>query len=370
MIRIYTLLASLFISAYSTADEASWPFQVRSVAELNEPWAMTFMPDGRLLITEKKGRLLVLNQYGTKSAPIKGLPKVDYGGQGGLGDVVLHPDFASNKLIYISYAEKGKNNTRGAAIARATLNFNEKDQGRLVDLKVIWRQVPKVTGRGHYGHRMAFSPDGYLYISSGDRQKFDPAQNMNKNLGKIIRLNDDGSIPIDNPFVNQGGVSAQIWSLGHRNPLGLAFDSKGRLWNQEMGPRHGDELNLVLKGKNYGYPIVSNGNHYDGRKIPNHDTHPEFEAPKTYWVPAISPAGLIIYSDTLFDKWQGNAFLGGLSSRTLVRVALIKNRAEEVERFEMGARIREIEQGPLGALWILEDGSSGRLLKLTPKTAR
>jgi glucose/arabinose dehydrogenase len=331
---------------------------------------MTFLPDGRMLISEKKGRLLMVTQDGDKSEPVSGVPEVDYGGQGGLGDVVLHPEFADNSTIYLSYAEAGEGDVRGAAVMRATLIVSN-DGGELSNQEVIWRQDPKVTDRGHYGHRLAFSDDGYLFISSGDRQKFTPAQEMQQNLGKIVRLDDDGSVPSDNPFADQGGVAAQIWSLGHRNPLGIAFDAEGRLWNQEMGPRHGDELNLVIRGANYGYPIVSNGNHYDGRDIPDHNTRPEFEAPKAFWVPAISPAGLMFYSGELFAAWTGNAFLGGLSSRALIRVEIDGDTAAEAERFEMGERIREVEQGPDGAIWLLEDedddgGKGGRLLKLTP----
>jgi glucose/arabinose dehydrogenase len=331
---------------------------------------MTFLPDGRLLITEKKGRLLVVTQDGDQSQPVSGVPEVDYGGQGGLGDVVLHPEYADNGTIYLSYAEVGEDDVRGAAVMRATLTLNE-DAGALSNQRVIWRQDPKVTGRGHYAHRIVFSRDSHMFISSGDRQKFTPAQEMQQNLGKILRLNDDGSVPSDNPFSEQGGVAAQIWTLGHRNPLGIAFDGEGRLWAQEMGPRHGDELNLIVRGENYGYPIVSNGNHYDGRIIPDHDTRPEFEAPKSYWVPAISPAGLIIYTGDLFPAWEGNAFLGGLSSEALIRVEIEGDSAREVERFEMGERIREVEQGPDGAIWLLEDedddiGQGGRLLKLTP----
>jgi glucose/arabinose dehydrogenase len=189
---------------------------------------------------------------------------------------------------------------------------------------------------------------------------------MRQNLGKVIRLRDDGSVPEDNPFFRQGGVAAQVWSLGHRNPLGLAFAPDGRLWELEMGPRHGDELNLVVKGNNYGYPIVSNGDHYSGAEIPDHDTRPEFSAPKAYWVPAISPAGLVIYDGSQFPQWRGNAFIGGLSSQSLVRVQIDGDDAAEAERFDMGRRIREIEQGPDGAIWLLEDGGDGRLLKLTP----
>lgn len=372
MRRLTVLALSLSLVACASADPDSWPFVAEPVAQLREPWAMVFMPDGRMLISEKEGRLLVVTQSGRQSAPISGVPAVDYGGQGGLGDVILHPQFESNNVIYMSYAEAGEGGTRGAAVIRATLNLSG-DGGALSDVSVIWRQDPKVSGRGHYGHRMAFSDDGYLFISSGERQKLDPAQDMTGNLGKIVRLNDDGTVPDDNPFADQGGVTAQIWSLGHRNPLGLAFDLEGRLWNQEMGPAHGDELNLVVRGENYGYPLVSNGNHYNGDEIPDHDTRPDLYAPKVYWVPAISPGGLMIYSGNLFIEWRGNAFLGGLGSRTLVRVKISGDQAAEAERFDMGERIREVEQGPLGAIWLLEDedgGSGGRLLKLTPKAPR
>jgi glucose/arabinose dehydrogenase len=332
---------------------------------------MTFLPDDRLLVTEKPGRLLLVTQSGQQSSPIEGVPQVDYGGQGGLGDVILHPDYANNRVIYLSYAEAGEGNTRGAAVARAELELNEQG-GKLHNLRVIWRQQPKVSGRGHYGHRLVFAADGKLFITSGERQKFDPAQDMRQNLGKIIRLNDDGSVPEDNPFADRNGVTAQIWSLGHRNPLGLAFDASGQLWSHEMGPLGGDELNRVVRGENYGYPIVSNGRHYDGRPIPDHHTHPEFQAPAVYWVPVISPAGFIIYSGDLFPAWQGDGFIGGLSSQSLVRVRFDAgdhgNKVQEAERFDMGRRIREVEQGPNGAIWLLEDRSGGRLLKITPAT--
>jgi glucose/arabinose dehydrogenase len=366
MQRLLPVFACLTLAACATADEDSWPFMATPITEFDEPWAMTFLPDGRLLVTEKPGRLLVVTQDGNKSAPVNGVPDVDYGGQGGLGDVILHPDFADNGVIYLSYAEAGDDKKRGAAVVRATLDLSEGGAA-LNDVQVIWRQYPKVSGRGHYGHRLVFSPDGHLFISSGERQKFDPAQDMQGNLGKIVRLNDDGTVPDDNPFFERGGVTAEIWSLGHRNPLGIAFDAAGRLWNQEMGPRHGDELNLVKPGLNYGYPLVSNGDHYSGKEIPDHDTRPDLEAPKAYWVPAISPAGLLIYDGDKFPDWQGNAFLGGLSSQALIRVEFDGENAREAERFEMGERIREVEQGPDGAIWILEDGSNGQLLKLLPK---
>jgi aldose sugar dehydrogenase len=354
--------------AASAATEGR-PFTVEDVARFVEPWAMTFLPDGRLLVTEKKGALKVVDVATGTSGTVSGVPAVDYGGQGGFGDIVLHPRFADNGMVYMSYAEAGEDDTRGAAVARAKLTLDDSGGGALSDMEVIWRQAPKVTGRGHYGHRIAFGPDGMLWISSGDRQKFDPAQDMAANLGKILRLNDDGSVPADNPFVDQGGVAAQVWSLGHRNPLGIAFDAQGRLWNHEMGPKDGDELNLVERGANYGYPIVSNGDHYDGRVIPDHDTRPEFEAPVVTWTPVISPAGFVLYSGSAFPDWQGDGFIGGLSSKALVRVEFDGTSARAAERWDMGARIREVEQGPDGALWLLEDdrdGSQGRLLKLAP----
>ncbi len=365
MTRNFLLIALFLFSAFSHAEDDALPFEVSPIATFNEPWAMTFLPDGRLLVTEKRGRLYVVTQDGEKSRPAEDVPNVDYRGQGGLGDVILHPDFEKNQLVYLSYAESGRGNTRGAAVARGRLEFNKRGNPLLEGVEVIWRQNPKVTDDGHYGHRMVFDDDGYLFISSVERQKFDPAQHMTGNLGKIVRLYDDGSVPDDNPFYDQGDVTAEIWSLGHRNPLGMAFDAKGRLWNSEMGPLHGDELNLVIKGENYGYPIVSNGDHYNGDPIPDHDTRPEFEAPKAWWNPTIAPAELIFYSGDMFPEWKGSALIAGLRPRCIIRVDIKGDSAQEAERFPMGIRIREVEQGPDGALWVLEDRDGGRLLKLT-----
>lgn len=349
------------------ATSSDKPFSVAVIADFDEPWAMTFVPgSNRALITEKKGKLLLWEADGPV-VEIAGVPTVAYGGQGGLGDIILHPDFANNQFVYLSYAEAGEGGF-GAAVARAKLDLT-KNKPALSDAQVIWRQEPKVSGQGHYGHRLAFGPDGMLYISSGDRQKFDPAQDLNQNLGKIIRLTDGGMVPSDNPFYDQGRVKSQVWSYGHRNPLGIAFDADGRLWNQEMGPAGGDELNLVKKAANYGYPKVSNGDHYDGRNIPDHSAGDGFEAPKVFWNPAISPGGLMIYSGDLFKDWKGSAFLGGLGSTSLIRVQLNGENASKADQWNMDARIREVEQGPDGAIWLLEDGKSGsegRLLKLTP----
>ena len=337
------------------------PFTATPVASFDEPWAMTFLPDGRLLVTEKAGRLLIVGQDGRKSAPLGGVPVVAYGGQGGLGDVVLHPDFANNRMIYLSYAEPGSGGVAGTAIGRGILGSDGIEK-----FQVIWRQEPKVSGKGHYSGRMAFASDGFLFITSGERQKMTPAQDLNQNLGKIIRLSDAGGVPGDNPFYDQGRVKSQSWSYGHRNLLGIAFAPDGKLWVHEMGPAGGDELNLIVKGGNYGWPIVSNGRHYGGGDIPDHHTRPEFVAPKLSWTPVISPAGLVIYTGDRFPAWKGSALIGGLSSEALIRVAFDGDTAREVERFDMGRRIREVEQGPDGALWLLEDGEGGRLLKLTP----
>lgn len=371
---VLTLLA-LCLPTLALAEN---PFSVEAVARFDEPWSLAVMPDGRLLVTEVKGSLYIVDEDGNSSRPVSGMPDVLYAGQGGLGDVVLHPDFASNGLVYLSYAEAGVAGTQGAAVARAVLDASGR-RPALRDLEVIWRQYPKLVGYGHYGHRMLFDDAGYLWITSGDRQKFTPAQDMQSNVGKLIRLNDDGSIPDDNPFVDHYekqplvddiGVYPEIWSLGHRNPLGLALDLEGRLWEIEMGPAGGDELNLIRRGANYGYPVVSNGEHYDGRPMPDHDTRPEFQAPALWWTPVISPGDMLVYRGKAFEAWRGNALVAGLSSRAIIRIELGEDgSARELERFDMNARIRSVEEAADGSLWVLEDergGSEGRLLRLRP----
>jgi len=370
---IIAFLAMACVQAQTTA-----PFDVTEVTQFDEPWSMAFLPDGRILVAEKKGRLQLVGQDGKSFGSVRGIPDVDYLGHGGFGDVVLHPEFETNGLVYMSYVEGAVGRTRGAAVARGVLTLTER-RGTLSDLEVVWRQYPKMVGYGHYGHRIAFDDDGYLWISSGDRQKFTPAQDMQSNVGKIVRLHDDGSIPADNPFVDYDSIDAlvddegvypEIWSLGHRNPLGMTFDLDGQLWVIEMGPRGGDELNRIVRGGNYGYPTVSNGEHYDGRAIPDHDTNPEFDKPVLWWTPVISPAHLIAYSGDAFPQWHGNLLSAGLSSRAIIRIEVDGDTAREVERYPMGAPMRSVVQGPEGVLWVLEDESregTGRLLKLTPK---
>lgn len=366
-IGITALLASACgtgAGAQNKATTGDLPFQMIEVAVFNEPWAMAFLPDGRALITEKAGKLKLWRE-GQAAADVTGVPTVSYAGQGGLGDVVPHPGFAKNRLVYLSWAE-ANGDVKGAAVGRAKL-VEDNAGARLEGLTVIWRQTPKVSGNGHFGHRIAFGPDGKLYISSGDRQKFDPAQDLTMNLGKVVRLNDDGSVPADNPMASKGGVTAQVYAYGIRNPLGLDFDAQGCLWEVEMGPRHGDELNLVTPGANFGYPLASNGNHYDGRDLPDHKPGDGFVAPKVFWNPAISPGGMMVYKGTAFSGWTGDAFIGALGGKALIRVDLNGDQAAKGDHWPMDNRIRDVDQSADGHIWLLEDGDKGRLLKLSPR---
>ena len=354
------------VAQANTQKTISQSYRVETIAQFNEPWAITSLPDQHLLITERKGQLKLFDPKTKSIVNVSGVPAVSYGGQGGLGDVILHPDFQNNHWLYLSYASKGQGGY-GAEISRAKLDLSNPAQPKLTDLKTIWQQVPKVSGQGHYGHRMMFGPDGKLWVSSGERQKFDPAQDMQSNLGKVLRLNDDATPVKDNPFIQQGGVTAQIWSLGHRNPLGMAFDPQGQLWVVEMGPKGGDELNRIVKGENYGYPIVSNGDHYSGLPIPDHHTHPEFKAPEIDWTPVISPSSLMIYTGNQFPLWQQKALIGGLSSEAIIVVDLNAKPVREVQRLDMKQRIRGLHQAQDGSIWVIEDGPKAKLLKLSAK---
>lgn len=358
--------ASVNAGGLAATPLAAAPFTLQEAGDFDVPWAIAFLPGGDALVTERSGALKLWRE-GQPTRTIAGTPSVSFAGQGGLGDVVLHPDFASNRLVYLSWAEAGTGG-KGAVVGRARLS---DDMARLESLTVIWRQSPKVEGDGHFGHRIAFGPDGMLYISSGERQKFTPAQDRDQNLGKIIRLTDSGAIPADNPWAAEGGVRAQIWSLGHRNPLGIAFDSAGRLWETEMGPEGGDELNLIQRGGNYGYPNASNGSRYGGADIPDHAPGDGYVAPLIWWTPVISPGGLLIYSGSRFPAWRGDAFIPALSGQGLVRVHLSGASATPGDRWATGFRVRAVAQSPDGGLWLLEDGGTagqGRLFRMIPKS--
>jgi glucose/arabinose dehydrogenase len=356
---------------------------VETLAKLDNPWGMAFLPDGRLLITEKTGQLRVFAD-GKVSAPIKGLPKVEYKNQGGLLDVAIDPDFAKNELVYLSFTEVAEQQPKGAKVRTdprlgkfvdptdTVLKGTAVARGRLVgaelkDVTVIWRQEPKIVGLNHFGGRLAFAPDGKLFITSGDRQSFDPAQDLRTNLGKVVRINPDGTIPNDNPFASKSGARPDIWSFGHRNPLGAAINpTSGQLWIHEMGPEGGDEVNIIEAGKNYGWPVVSEGDNYDGTPIPRHATKPEFATPVRSWNPSISPSGLIFYDGDLLPTWRGNVLLGGLSSKSIFRLTVGDARVTDVEQINIDRRIRDVLQAADGAVLVLSDGDDGELLRLTP----
>jgi aldose sugar dehydrogenase len=354
-------------SAHRAAAEVKDAFKVEELGRFDEPWAMALLPDGSALITERKGELKLWSSPDIAKVVLR--VKVDYGGQGGLGDVALAPDFKTAKTptIYISWAEAGPNNTRGAVVGKATY-LNLVDGPGVFEPQIIWRQVPKVSGRGHFSHRIAFSPDGkYLFLSSGERQKFTPAQDLSNNLGKVLRLNLDGTPAAGNPFADRGGVSAQIWSYGHRNLLGLQFDANGQLWDLEHGPAGGDELNRIEPGKNYGWPLVSDGDNYDGTPIPRNSTRPDLAQSAISWNPVIAPGDFIFYSGKMWPEWKGQALIAGMVYPGLVRVRIDGDKGREEARYPLGHRIREIREDRDGSLLLLEDGKGGRLLRLTRK---
>ena len=338
------------------------------ISTFSYPWSFSFLNNDHLLVATKPGKIWLLDSAGSKKE-VKNSVSVEYGGQGGMGDVVPHPNYAKNYYIYFSYItsdDGGK--TRYAAVDKAILR--DVNSPKLERIERIWEQFPAVTSKGHFSHRIAFGPKGSvqenkIFITSGDRQMQDPAQMWDTNFGKIVRLNDDGSVPKDNPFKNRGELAKTFWTTGHRNALGLAFDQKNHLWANEMGPRHGDELNLIVPGSNYGWPLVSEGNHYNGAVIPPHDTRPEFTPPVVYWVPTLAPSGLTFYSGNEFKEWQGQAFLGGLKGKSLVRLKFKDEQVIEEERFSWQVRVRDVEVENSGSIWVIEDGSNARLIKFS-----
>ncbi len=364
------LLATAVAPACAQSDGGSGavntkagPVAVEVVATgLDHPWGMAFLPDGRLLVTEREGRLRILGTDKKLSAPIEGVPEVRARGQGGLLDVALDPDFRTNNLIWLSYAEPGGDGA-STAFVRAKLG-----QGRLDDVRLIFRQLPKVSGNGHYGGRIVFPPTGHVFLTTGERQKFDPAQDLMSHLGKIIRLNKDGTVPKDNPFVGRTDAKPEIWSYGHRNVQGAAIHPEtGELWTIEFGPRGGDELNRPEAGKNYGWPLVSWGNHYNGGDIPDPPTRPDLVDAVKYWNPVISPSGMIFYTGDLFPQWKNNLLVAGLSSESLTRLKIENRKVTEEERIELDERIRDVEQGPDGSIYLATDDSDGEIWRLRPR---
>ncbi|NMO14279.1 PQQ-dependent sugar dehydrogenase [Pyxidicoccus fallax] len=345
--------------------------QVTEIASgFNKPWAIAFLPDRRMLVTEKPtGKLFIVTPDGKKSPAVEGLPPVDGRNQGGLLDVEVGPDYAKSGLIYWTYYEP-REGGNGLAVARAKLVDGPKP--RVANLQVIFRMQPTLESTLHAGGRLVFTPDGKLFVTLGERSILPgrvQARDLKSHFGKIVRINPDGSVPQDNPFVGRQDARPEIWSLGHRNILSAALDSQNRLWEVEMGPRGGDELNLVGKAKDYGWPTIGYGEEYSGEPIHKTTQGPGMEQPVYYWDPVISPSGMVIYSGTLFPEWRDNVFIGGLSSQALVRLVMKDDRVVGEERLltDLNARIREVVQGPEGALYVLTDASNGRLLKLTPR---
>jgi glucose/arabinose dehydrogenase len=340
------------------------PFQITEVATFASPWAFAFLPDGNILVSEKQGTLILLDPQSGSKQTVGGTPAVKSEGQGSLMDIALAPDFATSNKLYFTFSEAGEGARSGLALATGTLN--RSGTAALNDVRVIFRADGNSDKGGHYSGRIAFAPDNQtMFLTSGDRQLMDPAQDPKSLLGKVLRLNLDGTPAAGNPLAAQGFHPA-IWSYGHRNLLGIAFDAQGQLWEMEMGPAHGDEINLIKPGLNYGWPKASMGNHYDGKAIPDHTAGDGFEAPKVHWVPAISPGGLAYYNADLFPQWKNSLFITGLSGKSLDRIAIDGENATKADHWDMGERIRAVRTGPDGALWLLEDGESGRLLRLSP----
>jgi glucose/arabinose dehydrogenase len=351
-------------SASAGQSSTEQPFASAPVATFDSPWALDFLPGSGVpktnmaLVTEKAGKLWLVNVANGRKQEVSGVPQVHVEGQGGLADVVTDPRFAGNQRVYLSYTEAGPDGLSGAAVGYGRLILGSGPP-RLDGFHVIWRQEPKIKGGNHYSQRIAFAPDGSLFVTSGERFQFMLAQDPNVDLGKVIHITPEGQ-----------RIGGRYYTLGHRNLLGLAFAPDGGLWETEMGPKGGDELNLIVKGRNYGWPKASNGSNYDGSDIPDHRPGDGFEAPKVWWNPSISPSSLLIYSGDLFPQWKGDALIGALSGEALVHVRIRGDQASKADQWSMNVRIRAVDQGPGGEVYLLEDGPGGRLLRLTPAQAR
>jgi aldose sugar dehydrogenase len=374
-VAVYSILAAPRF-AFGQAPRSPTPpsmngaVRVETVAKgLERPWALAFLPDGRILVTERPGRLRIVERDGRISKPLDNVPRVLARGQGGLLDVALDPRFAENRLVYLSYAEPGEGNTAGTAVARGRLG-----EGRLDDVQVIYRQQPKVEGSGHFGSRLVFARDGTLFITQGDRIAYrEQAQDLSSGLGKIVRINPDGSVPKDNPFVGRTGARPEIWSYGHRNAQSAAFHPEtGQLWTVEHGARGGDELNHPEAGKNYGWPVITYGVDYSGAKIGEGTAKSGMEQPVYYWDPVIAPSGMAFYTGDAFADWKGSILIGSLIPGLLVRLTLKEGQVAREERYlgDLQERIRDVQQGPDGFIYLVTDSPDGRLLRIRPATSR
>ena len=366
------LAASFLIATGTRSEDASFAssagqLDVQTIASgLVNPWSLAFLPDGRMLVTERPGRMRVVTAEGQLSPPLKGVPEVWASNQGGLLDVIIDRSYAQNKTIYFCFSE-GIGGGGRTAVARATLNDGN---GRLDDVKIIIRQEGPLSSGGHYGCRIVQANDGNLFVTLGEHFKYrDEAQNLGNHLGKLIRIAPDGSVPADNPFIGRADAKPEIWSYGHRNEQGLAINpASGDLWETEHGPRGGDEVNIIGKAKNYGWPVIGHGIDYSGARIHESAARNGMEQPIKYWVPSIAPSGMTFYTAGLFPKWTGSLFTGALEGRILVRLSLNGNTVTGEERLlqNLNERIRDVRQGPDGALWLLTDNSAGRILRVSP----
>ncbi|MFZ5601323.1 MAG: PQQ-dependent sugar dehydrogenase [Pseudomonadota bacterium] len=328
---------------------------------LKHPWGMAFLPDGRMLVTERSGTIRYVTSDGSKSGPLSGMPDIEVGGQGGLFDVILDPDFGRNRWIYFSYSEPGDGGN-STAVARATLQENA-----IADLTVIFRQQPKFNSAQHFGGRLVFTPDGHLFITLGERGRRSlDSQTLNTHHGKVVRIHPDGSIPLDNPFIQDPAALGAIWSYGHRNVQGAALHPQtGQLWTHEHGPQGGDEINIIRPGKNYGWPVITYGEQYGGGRIGD-TARSGLEQPLHYWVPSIAPSGMAFYTADLFPAWRNNLLVGSLKFGQLVRLELNGDKVIHEERIKIGSRVRDVRQGPDGAIYLLTDEDDRQLLRLTP----
>jgi glucose/arabinose dehydrogenase len=372
ILSLFGLLACGPAGAQGPAQRSSTPGSTDGVVRaetvaggLSHPWGLAFLPDGRMLVTERPGRLRLIAANGTVSAPLTGVPAVHAVGQGGLLDVALDPNFAQNRIIYLSYAEPGEGGTAGTAVARGRLAENG-----LEEVRVIYSQRPKMRGGGHYGSRLVFGRDGSLFITQGDRMNWrDSAQSLTAGMGKIMRINTDGSIPKDNPFVGRNDAQPEIWSYGHRNLQGAALHPQtGQLWTVEHGPRGGDELNHPEKGKNYGWPVIGYGVNYDGSRAHQSTTREGMEQPVYYWDPVIAASGVAFYTGDRYPGWNGSIFIGSMNPGALVRLELNGDRVTKEERYlgDLNKRIRDVQQGPDGLLYVITDEDDGQILRLIP----